>query len=538
MNVNISHSLKQASEQASAYEAAGGGFGNELAHWTPSVMSADAAILPDMGIANARADDLARNHGIASGGIQLHVDNIVGHLFKPSVKINWRRVGMTEASAIDMAKDIEATFSEYAEDDVHCYMDAERKRTFTMLIREGIETHTRLGEILNSAEWIDHAGSPFKTSIKVISPHRLCNPYDRPDDHRIRGGVEADRYGAAKYYHIRDHRYAEFSALEPLTKWKRIARETAFGRQKILHIFEPKDDGQTRGANQFMSVMSRLKMLDKFQSTQLQNAIVNAMYAAVIESELDSDQAFELIGGNRDASDKLQGWMTALADYHKTANIKLNGVQIPHLMPGENLKLLSAGNTASGFAEFEGAILRYIAAGLNVSYEQLARDYSKTNYSSARASMMETWRYFMGKRKTIANRHASMIYSLWLEEAFSRNIIQLPKGATPFYDAKAAWCNVKWIGAGRLQIDGLKEVKEAVLRIESGLSTYEKELALMGEDYQEILEQQVRETTERKEKGLPPPSWAATQVLAPDQANEPDESSPETNQSNAVKGKE
>ncbi len=35
------------------------------------------------------------------------------------------------------------------------------------------------------------------------------------------------------------------------------------------------------------------------------------------------------------------------------------------------------------------------------------------------------------------------------------------------------------------------------MRIDSGLSTYEKELALMGEDYQDIFRQQVRESAER-----------------------------------------
>ncbi len=39
----------------------------------------------------------------------------------------------------------------------------------------------------------------------------------------------------------------------------------------MLHIFEPVEDGQTRGANQFYSVMERLKMLDSLQATQLQS---------------------------------------------------------------------------------------------------------------------------------------------------------------------------------------------------------------------------------------------------------------------------
>ena len=60
-------------------------------------------------------------------------------------------------------------------------------------------------------------------------------------------------------------------------------------------------------------------------------------------------------------------------------------------------------------------------------------------------------------------------------------------------------------------------MKESILLIESGLSTYEKELAKMGEDYQEVFAQQVREMDERKKAGLPPPSWVKALALAPDQ---------------------
>lgn len=48
------------------------------------------------------------------------------------------------------------------------------------------------------------------------------------------------------------------------------------------------------------------------------------------------------------------------------------------------------------------------------------------------------------------------------------------------------------------------------MRIEAGLSTYEKELAIMGEDYQEIFRQQVRESEERRLAGLSSPVWIAS----------------------------
>lgn len=504
---------------ASGYTGTGAGFGNQLKRWNPMPKTADAALLPGLSSGNARAEDLVRNHGIASNGVQLHVDNIVGHLFRLSYKPRWRRLGINEQDARAFAQDVEAAFTEWAEDPVGCYVDAERKRTLTMIIREAVATHATVGEAMASAEWIERRGSPFRTAIKVINPHRVSNPHHGSDTNRRRGGVDLDYFGAATGYwtQVADIQASGLSGSGLGYKWRRIPRETRWGRQQFLHVFEPRGDGQTRGANQFLAVMEQLPQLDKLQKTKLQNAIVNAMYAAVIESELGPEAAMQLIGGETDTADVMK-WMTAMADWHQGADIRLNGVQIPHLMPGEKLNLLTSANADNGFSELEGSIIRWIAAGLNLPYEQLAKDYSKTTYSSARASMMEGWRYYMGRRKVIASRMASMVFALWLEEAIDRREVTLPRGASrDFYQAKGAWCNAEWIGSGRLAIDGLKEVKESILLIEAGLSTYEKELAKMGEDYQEVFAQQVREMDERKSAGLPPPSWVKALTLAPEQ---------------------
>ncbi|EFU3188311.1 phage portal protein, partial [Salmonella enterica subsp. enterica serovar Typhimurium] len=93
------------------------------------------------------------------------------------------------------------------------------------------------------------------------------------------------------------------------------------------------------------------------------------------------------------------------------------------------------------------------------------------------------------------------------EEALIRGVIRAPRARFSFWEARSSWSRSEWIGAGRMAIDGLKEVQESVMRIEAGLSTYEKELAIMGEDYQEIFRQQVRESEERRAAGLSRPVW-------------------------------
>ncbi|EHX00762.1 phage portal protein, lambda family [Escherichia coli DEC11C] len=125
------------------------------------------------------------------------------------------------------------------------------------------------------------------------------------------------------------------------------------------------------------------------------------MYAATIESDLDTEKAFEYIAGapQGQKDNPLINILDKFSTWYDTNSVTLGGVKIPHLFPGDDLKLQTAQDSDNGFSALEQALLRYIAAGLGVSYEQLSRDYSKVSYSSARASANESWRYFYGAAK-------------------------------------------------------------------------------------------------------------------------------------------
>ena len=485
---------------AQSYSGAGNGFGKELQGWNVASKSADAALLPDFDTGNARTADLARNDGYAKNGVQLHIDHVVGHQFKLVYKPNYSLLGLDLKTMRDFIKDVEAKFTNFAEDS-RCYIDAERKRTFTMLIRESVGTHCKTGEITAKAEWFKKRGSKYKTAIKLINYARISNPDGQMNNSRLRAGVKVNSRGAAVGYHIRKSHPNDGFLLNDndAYRWIYVPRELPWGRQQLIHIFEPEGEGQSRGANTFFAAISKLKMLDKFQATTLQNAIVNAMYAAVIESDMDSAEVFKALGGGD--SKILTEFMKTKAEYHEEANITLAGVKLPHLLPNEKLTMQGVNAPSSSLGDFEAGILRYISKSLGVSYEQLSGDFSKTNYSSARASMSESYRYFIGKREVVAKRFANSIFELWFEEAVMLGDIVLPKGAPSFWEMKSAWCRCNWIGAGKTQIDGLKGIKEAVEKMNAGLSTYEIEFGNMGLDYQEMFDQQDREDAELKERG-------------------------------------
>jgi capsid protein len=77
--------------QMSGWQGAGAGLGGQLERWRPSLKTMDASLLPSLDLGNARAEDVVRNNAFAANGVQLHIDNVVGHLFRLSYKPRWRR---------------------------------------------------------------------------------------------------------------------------------------------------------------------------------------------------------------------------------------------------------------------------------------------------------------------------------------------------------------------------------------------------------------------------------------------------------------
>ncbi|MDC4426999.1 phage portal protein, partial [Acinetobacter baumannii] len=174
-----------------------------------------------------------------------------------------------------------------------CYIDAERKRTFTMMIREGVATHAFNGELFTQPCWEKEQRRIFRTQFKMVSPKRISNPFGQSDSNELRAGVRVSKAGAAMGYYVSDDSYPDWSSQQ----WTYVPRELVNGRPAMIHVFEPKGDGQTRGANQFYSAREQMKMLDAMQKTHLQGANVKAFYALTIESELDSESAMEFLLG-------------------------------------------------------------------------------------------------------------------------------------------------------------------------------------------------------------------------------------------------
>lgn len=471
----------------------------ELASWRPDRRPSDMQINVLKPIMDARGRDMTRNSGLVSGAVSVHRDSIVGSQFRLNAKPDWRVLGQTPEWAEAFQIEVESKFGLYAESN-DCWIDASRMNTLTGLIRLAIAGFIFTGEVVGTAEWLKDRSRPFRSALQLINPDRLSNPGDTADTKFMRRGVEKNVFGAPVAYHIRVAHELDNTAFTDNYKWKRVPARTPWGRMQVLHIIEQMNPDQTRGVSEMVAVLKEMRMTKNFHEITLQKAVLQASFAASIESELPPAEAFASLGMGEGANvrtDYATSFLEAISEYTANSrNMQLDGVKIPHLFPGTKLNLMQVGQPGGIGTTFEESLLRHTAAGLGLSYEEFSRDYTKTNYSSARASGNNTWRYMQSRKKSVADRTATAVFALWLEEAINNDALDCMRNSNiDFYAGqnKDALIKCTWIGASRGQVDELKETQAAVMRVRGGFSTYEAECARLGTDYREVFEQRARE---------------------------------------------
>lgn len=485
-------------------------YSRELALWAPPIRSADADLFPDKPISDARGRDMVRNDGYAMGGVAIHKDSIVGAQFLLNSQPAYKLLNSDEVWAEEFQQVVEEKFNLYAES-MNCWIDASRHDTFTGMVRLNVGIYVFTGEILSSMEWIRDGIRPYNTAAQIIDTDRLTNPLGTSDTVSLRKGVERNSQGAAIAYHIRSgYPNDPFANMMDSYNWKRIPTRKPWGRQMMIHLYERQRADQTRGIAEMVAVLKQMKMTSRFQDIVLQNAVVNASYAATIESELPTEVVQTSIGGDlpgASAIDFATRYLTSIAEYAQgSRNMQIDGVKIPHLFPGSKLQLRPASTAGGVGTGFEQSLLRHIAASLGLSYEEFSRDFSQTNYSSARAAMNNTWKYMQARKKMIADRWATHVYLCWLEEAIWKKEVPMPNRMTEqdFYvgQNKEAFGRCTWIGASRGQIDETKETEAAAMRVRAGFSTWEIECGKLGYDFREVFRQQQRERKMQADAGF------------------------------------
>lgn len=485
--------------------------------WRPSMGSMEQIIQRTKPLAEARTRDMALKDGYARGAKTTLKDSIVGGHYR----LNAMPVARVLNSGVNRGNPFdevwETEFQEVAEarfdligESEECFLDASGMQTFTGMIRMGVGGFMLGGEILSVSAWLNRDRSrPIATAIQPVAIPRLSNPNGGPNTRFLTNGVVKNLRGKPVGYHIRkSHPYAEYDLRD--YEWEYVTARNRWGRQQVIHIIEQEEPDQTRGIAAMVSALEHMKMTQNLSRVTLQNAVVQASYAAAIESELPPEAVYQMMGGN-DAQENFEAaygaFLGVLGSYFGAAeNVTIDGVKVPVLPPGTKFSTKTLGQPGGVGDDFGKSLLRHTAAALDMSYEEFARDFKGVSYSGGKLAVSTTARAMAVKKKMVADRYANAIYALYLEEEINAGNLPLPRGITADYFyaplMKQAFCKAAWLGASAGQIDELKETQAALLRVKAGFSTWSIECARLGYDVRQVYKDQQRERRWQTEMDL------------------------------------
>lgn len=461
-----------------------------VSQWTTNAYDADADLLWDLPKLRERSRDLCRNSPLASGVLGTNRMNVVGTGLRLQSRIDREFLGFDDAvaDAWETATEREwHLFWETKELDVARTLNGVDMTN--LVYQQAMEN----GEAFILMPRVARPKLPYSLKLQPIEADRISNENNVPDTTTLIAGVEKDAYGAPVRYHIQDQHPGSFRYSDPKRfTWTKVqAFGSSTGLRNVIHLYDTRRPGQTRGVPYLTPVIETLKQLDRYTEAEIMAAVVAGMFTVFIHTE-DGDANFEPVAPTTESS-------ATTSD----TDLKLLNGGIVGLAPNEKIETANPGRPNTAFDAFTVSILRQIGVGLGLPFEVLIKHFT-ASYSASRAALIQAWQFWTTRRTWLADNFLNLVYENFMWEAVASGRI----GAPGFFAdplTRAAYLGCEWIGDAMPEIDPVKGVEAARKRIELVLSTRSSETAsLTGGDFSRNVRQAGKERRMLTDAGLDP----------------------------------
>lgn len=480
-----------------------------LKAWNPQKLSAKTDIGANLTVLRNRSADQAINTPIGSAAIVTSNTHTVGAGLKVFPKPNFQLLGISADDAREWARKVRTEFSLWA-DSKDC--DLYRRNNFydlQSIVYQGYMTDGDIFAIFRRK--IPRQDMPYTLRLQIVEGTRVSNPqsdsmYVLSDPYgvemrntktgnRIINGVEIDAEGAVVAYWISNRVPQDPISSGELTEWVRVSAFGAnSGLQNVLQICHDTRPEQYRGVPYLAPVIETLKQVSRYTNAELTSAIIKSFFALFFTESANNSATLNDMLNDSGVEDPNEP-VVDVSEYN------LGPGTLNALPKGVDVKSVDSSNSQSTYDPFVTQCLQQVAAALNQPYEVLMKRFT-SSYSASRAALLQAWEEYKLRRVWFARDFCQPVYESWLREAIALGRIDAPG----FYDdplIQKAWMNADWFGPTMSILDPVKDMIGSNLRVESGLSTREREAAEMtGTDLEENIAQLAYEQKLIEQYGL------------------------------------
>ena len=442
-------------------------------NWSVSNSSADAALKGAIAPLRYKSRDLVRNSPFARQAVRAIESNTIGaHGIKLQAQVRQQRGKRLDTKINNQIEQAWSNWKRY--DSCHtagrlCFTDIEK-----VIVRSLVTD----GEIFVRFVRKPFGRSQIPFALDLLEADQLDSEYTGRSSKKKntwRMGIEQNEFGRAVQYAFLKKHPGDTPFGTPVGQREHMIVPAS----EICHIFVSNRPSQSRGEPWLSSSILSLHHLAGFQEASVIRArAASSLMGFITSPEGELDQGGEVYDNERVS--------------------QFEPGKFSYLQAGESVTVPDFDSPNSEFPEFMSAMLRSVASGCGISYESVSKDFSKTNYSSSRLSLLEDRNHYRSLQTYLIENFHSRVFDAWLEMATLSGALVLPS-----YDTEPErYRKVRWIPRGWDWIDPQKEIVAAKEAIKAGLKTQSQIVSENGGDLEELLPARKAEVEAAQQLGL------------------------------------
>jgi len=299
---------------------------------------------------------------------------------------------------------------------------------------------------------------------------------------RISHGVETNARGDVIAYHV-----AKAKRHNRLGWTGRANAERIDAADAILPANRTRF-GQSRGLPMLTSTMGLIDKLDAYIDAETLAAQMQADWAWFLKRDPSLTDALPGTEVQTDPN------ATPDSDTTFTKLLRHEPGMVYDGVPGEELDFVAPTRPTHQFEPYLVTCARIVGAAGSMPLELVLLDFSKTNYSSARAALLEAHRAFRREQRFTISRIAVPIVRRLIVRAVAAR--ELPPAENIY---RAAWQPGRW-----WSVDPYKQAKADETDLKNGVKTESECIREHGRDPEEVWDERKWELNEQRQRGLIP----------------------------------
>lgn len=467
-------------------------------HKKPRNLAADSELMGPFGADALRAwaRALVRDNAYAWNVVDTIVSNIIGDGI--TAQSTYETPDGEDVEDVNDARD--KLWDEWCE-----VADINGELTFAeiqiLAQREMVEAGEVLIRIINTpGKEYKGIARPVPLALEMIEADRLSLERDtfttrpaRGEGNSVIRGVEIDDKGKPVAYWIYpQHPNSPYAVMNQMPE--RIQAS------EIIHLYRKDRVGQTRGVTWFAPIMSWMRDLGVYVDNEIQASAVASCFGVAIKSEMPTGNLMAPSGEES-------------TDDNGNSLEYLEPAMVVRLRPGESVESINPGRPNSASEPWINLMLRGICAGTGTNYEAIAKDFSKTSYSSSRTSKLEDRPRYKRGQNYMVQHCCQPIWDRFCDAAARIDAYGFPT-STELLEDRRRVAPAEWQLPEQDWVDPMSEQQAAESALNSFTDTAQNVLGARGLSYRAVYYQAAKERKLRLKLGLLTPEEQTTQMMA------------------------